>query len=175
MNTPSPARDPDAAALSALGQIARGLLSSSDPGGDLSYGVLKRGFREAMVRDPLDSIAVMVLGGSYLFYLAEKGRNPKCETFWDALVFISTCLSVGYDDVFARTDAGKALASFVMTFGPALATSALAPPASEKPEPTVTTNPEALEVQRDILAKLSAILEALKASGVAAPNASDPA
>lgn len=175
MNTPSPASDPDVAALSALGQIARGLLSASGPGGDLSYGVLKRGFREAMVRDPLDSLAVVVLGGSYLFYLAEKGRNPKCESFWDALVFITTSLSVGYDDVFARTDAGKAIASFVMTFGPALSGIALDPPASEKPEPAVTTNPEALLVQQAILAKLSAILEALKASGVAAKSASDPA
>src|SRR3954462_9169288 len=131
MNTPSTARDPDVAALSALGQITRGLLSSSGPGGDLSYGVLKRGFREAMLRDPLDSLAVVVLGGSYLFYLAEKGRNPKCESFWDALVFITTSLSVGYDDVFARTDAGKAIASFVMTFGPALSGAALDPPARD--------------------------------------------
>jgi voltage-gated potassium channel len=173
VNTPSQARDPDAAALSALGQIARGLLSSSGSGGDLSYGTLKRGFREAMVRDPLDSLTVVVLGGSYLFYLAEKGRNPKCNSFWDALVFITTCLSVGYDDVFARTDAGKALASFVMTFGPALAASALDPPANEKPEPAAATNPEAIEVQRAILAKLSAILEALKASDVA-PKAPEP-
>src|SRR3954465_7046529 len=113
MTTTPQRRDPDAAALSALGQIASGLLGSS--GGDLSYGTLKRGFREAVMRDPLDSLAVTVLGGSYLFYLAEKGKNPKVESFWDALVFIPTCLSVGYDDVFARTDAGKALASFVMT------------------------------------------------------------
>jgi voltage-gated potassium channel len=170
VNTPSPTRDPDVAALSALGQIARGLVSSSSPGGDLSYGVLKRGFREAMLRDPLDSLAVIVLGGSYLFYLAENGRNPKCTSFWDAMVFVTTCLSVGYDDVFARTDAGKAIASFLMTFGPALAAGALDPPASEKPEPTAAASSEAIEVQRAILAKLSAILEALKASDVAAPK-----
>ena len=169
MTTPSVAHDPDAAALSALGQIARGLLSAE--GGDLSYGALKRGFREALLRDPLDSLAVVVLGGSYLFYLAEKGRNPKCESFWDAMVFITTCLSVGYDDVFARTDAGKAIASFVMTFGPALSGAALDPPANERPEPEVTTSAEALEVQKATLAKLSEILEALKASGVAPPKA----
>lgn len=171
MTTSSPARDPDVAALSALGQIARGLLSSS--GGDLSYGTLKRGFREAMVRDPLDSLAVVVLGGSYLFYLAEKGRNPKCNSFWDAMVFVTTCLSVGYDDVFARTDSGKAIASFLMTFGPALATAALDPPAGEKATPVAAapgSDPEALEVQRAILAKLEAILLALKASDVASPS-----
>jgi len=83
--------DPDTAALSALGQIAQGLLSTQ-AGGDLSYGTLKRGFREVLRRDPLESIAAVVLGGSYLFYLAEKGRNPKIESFWDALTFITTCL-----------------------------------------------------------------------------------
>lgn len=155
--------DPDTAALSALGQIARGLLTSQ-AGGDLSYGTLKRGFREVLRRDPLDSIAAVVLGGSYLFYLAEKGRNPKVESFWDALAFITTSLSVGYDDVFARTDAGKALAAFVMTFGPALSAAALDPPADEAPAPTVTVSPESLEVQKAILERLTAIQAALDAS-----------
>jgi hypothetical protein len=155
--------DPDTAALSALGQIARGLLTS-EAGGDLSYGTLKRGFREVLRRDPLDSIAAVVLGGSYLFYLAEKGRNPKVESYWDALAFITTSLSVGYDDVFARTDAGKALAAFVMTFGPALSAAALDPPASEAPAPTVTVSPESLEVQKAILERLTAIQAALDAS-----------
>ncbi len=166
--------DPDTAALSALGQIARGLLTSQ-AGGDLSYGTLKRGFREALKRDPLDSIAAVVLGGSYLFYLAEKGRNPKVESFWDALNFITTCLSVGYDDVYAKTDAGKALASFVMTFGPALAATALDPPASEIAAPTVTVSPESLEVQKAILARLTAIQAALEASGVVSKDATPTA
>jgi voltage-gated potassium channel len=162
------ARDPDAAALSALGQIAAGMLGKA--GGDLSWATMKRGIREGLARDPLDTLAVTVLGGSYLFYLAEKGQNPKVESFWDALTFITTCLSVGYDDVFARTPAGKALASFVMTFGPAISGAALDPPASEKAEPTVTVSPESLEVQKQILERLEAILEALKQSGVAAPS-----
>ena len=110
MSTPSN-DDPDTAALSALGQIARGLLTSQI-GGDLSYGTLKRGFRQAMRRDPLDSLAAVVLGGSYLFYLAEKGQNPKVLSFWDALTFITTSLSVGYDDVFAKTDSGDAADTF---------------------------------------------------------------
>lgn len=170
---PTTRRDPDLAALSALGQVAQGLLSPQ--GGDLSYGTLKRGFREAMVKDPIDSLAVTVLGGAYLFYLAEKGRNPKCSSFWDALVFISTSLSVGYDDVFARTDAGKAIASFVMTFGPALAAAALDPPAGEAPAPTVTVSPESLEVQKAILGKLELIAHALQQSGVASKEGAPPA
>src|SRR3954471_1904960 len=139
-----PLTSPDQAAFSALGQLAQGLLAGG--GGDLSYGTMKQGFREALKRDPLDSLAVTVLGGSYLFYMAEKGRNPKVESFFDALVFITTSLSVGYDDVFARTDAGKAVASFVMTFGPALSSAALDPPADERPAPEAAPDPaEALK------------------------------
>jgi fermentation-respiration switch protein FrsA (DUF1100 family) len=153
--------DPEGAALSAIGQIARGLFAQK--GGDLAWGTLKRGFREGMTRDPLDSLAAIVLGGSYLFYLAEKGKNPKVHSFWDALTFITTCLSVGYDDVFAHTDAGKAITSFVMTFGPGISGAVFDPPAAEK----AAEDAAALDVQKAILARLEAILEALKASGVA--------
>lgn len=95
---------------------------------DVTYGALKDGFRELARRDPIDTLATVVLGGSYLFYLAEKGKNPRVKTIYDALVFITTCLSVGYAQVFAVTDAGKAIASFVMTFGPSLSARALDPP-----------------------------------------------
>jgi voltage-gated potassium channel len=151
----STAQSPDAAALSALGQIARGLLAQQ--GGELSWPIAKRGLREALLRDPLDSLAAVVLGGSYLFYLAEKGQNPKVESFWDALTFITTCLSVGYDDVFARTSSGKAIASFVMTFGPALSGAVLEPPAAEK----AAEEAEARATQKAILARLDAIHEVL--------------
>ena len=154
--TPDRPRDPDAAALSALAQMARGLLGQQ--GGDLGWGTMKAGFREALLRDPLDSVAATVLGGTYLFYLAEKGRNPKVTSFWDALVFITTCLSVGYDDVFARTDAGKAIASFVMTFGPAMTARVLDPPAAVEARSAA----EALAVQKAILARLDAIHAAMQ-------------
>jgi len=152
--------DPDSAAMSALGMLARGLVA--ERGGDLSYGTMKRGFRELLARDPIDSLLVTVVGGSYLFYLAEKDTNPKCQTIWDALVFITTSLSVGYDDVFARTASGKAIASFVMTFGPALSSKALDPPEAERPGPTATVSPESLEVQKAILERLDAILTTLR-------------
>ncbi|APR84633.1 Hypothetical protein A7982_09982 [Minicystis rosea] len=165
MPTASKRHDVDAAALSALGQIARGLLGQQ--GGDLGWSTVKRGAREAMLRDPLDSLAATVLGGSYLFYLAEKGKNPKVASFWDALVFITTSLSVGYDDVFARTDAGKAIASFVMTFGPTLSSRALDAPAAEQAAEAA----EALAVQKAILARLEGIQEALQKQGAAPPAA----
>lgn len=157
-------RDPDAAALGALAQIARGIMGRE--GGDLGWGTIKGGLREALTRDPLDSLAATVLGGTYLFYLAEKGKNPKVTSFWDALVFITTCLSVGYDDVFARTDAGKAIASFVMTFGPTLSARALDAPAVEQAKESA----EAIAVQKAILAKLDAIHAALEKSGDSAPK-----
>jgi hypothetical protein len=95
---------------------------------DLTYTGIKTALREAAARDPLDALASVVLGASTLFYLAEKGKNPKVKTYGDALLFITTCLSVGYADVFARTETGKAIASVVMTFGPALSSRALDPP-----------------------------------------------
>ena len=171
MRTSSPPLPgPDAAALSALGRIARGLLAQ--PGGELSWPAAKQGVRDALLRDPLDSLAAMVLGGSYLFYLAEKGQNPKVESFWDALTFVTTCLSVGYDDVFARTASGKAIASFVMTFGPAVSGAVLEPPAAEKAAEEAqkaAQAADALAVQKAILARLDSIHEAL-ARGAAAPE-----
>ena len=154
--------DVDALALGALAQIASGALGPG--GGDASWGALKNGIRAAADKDPMDTVVGTVLGGSYLFYVAEKGKNPKVETVWDALAFITTCLSVGYDDVFARTDAGKAIASFVMTFGPAISARILEPPAAEKAAEVAAAaarEAEAMEVQKQILARLDAILGAL--------------
>lgn len=119
-------RDPDDTALSALATLARGLMA--DRGAAPTYQSAKHALREALARDPLDSLVTIALGGSYLFYLAEKDTNPRCRSIWDALVFITTCLSVGYHDVLAHTKAGKAIAAFVMTVGPSLAAKALDPP-----------------------------------------------
>jgi len=117
---------------------------------------LKRGVRDAIARDPVDSILVTVLGGAFLFFHAEKEHNPKVTTYFDALVYVSTCLSVGYADIFPKTPTGKAIATVLMTFGPALAAAALDPPAGEKePEPA---DPRLLEVQRLLCDKLDAIL-----------------
>jgi hypothetical protein len=152
-------RDVDAVALAALAQIAVGSLGQG--GADASWTALKKGLRDTAAKDPMDAVMGVVLGGSYLFYVAEKGKNPKVESFWDALVFITTCLSVGYDDVFARTDAGKAVASFVMTFGPSLSARILEPPAAERAAEeaaAATRAAEALDVQRQILARLDALL-----------------
>ena len=162
-------RDPgDALRLPALDdQAALALLVSlagAGTGGALTYESLKQGLRDAVAADPFDATVVTVLGGSFLFYLAEKGSNPKVQTYWDALVFISTCLSVGYADIFARTPAGQAIASAVMTFGPAMSGAILDAPsgaaATEKKDPS----PELLQVQHAIVDKLDAILGELRAA-----------
>ncbi len=77
-------------------------------------------FIRKMSSNPLEALLLMLFGGSVLFYNAEKGRNPKINTFWDSFYFVSTCASVGYADVFAQTQAGKIISGVLNTFGPAL-------------------------------------------------------
>jgi len=141
-------------------------LAGASGEGALSYGALKEGVRSAVAQDPFDATVVTVLGGAFLFYLAEKGHNPKVTSYWDALVFISTCLSVGYADIFAKTPAGKAIAAAVMTVGPAMSGAMLEGPAPT-PAPVglvrAETESELLQVQKAIAEKLDAILSELRA------------
>ena len=111
-------------ALAAL--VALGAIAAPD---ELSFAKLKDHVRTLAARDPLDSALAAVAVGAYLFYEAEKGHNPKVNSYADALVFVSTCISVGYSDIFARTEAGKVIASALMTFGPPIASRSLDPPA----------------------------------------------
>jgi voltage-gated potassium channel len=124
----------------------------------LSYAGLKREVQAAVAKDPFDATVVTVFGGAFLFYMAEKGKNPKVESYWDALVFISTCLSVGYHDVFARTPGGKAIATAVMTIGPALSGAIFDAPAAEK----ARAEQEAIRVQQAIVGTLGEILAELR-------------
>ncbi len=128
-----------------------------------AYASLKKSLREAVAEDPFDANVITVAGGAFLFYLAEKGKNPKVETYWDALVFMSTCMSVGYADVFARTPAGKAIASAVMTLGPAMSGAILDEP-KQPGSAAAVSRAESIAVQRVIVDKLEAILTELRAS-----------
>jgi hypothetical protein len=136
----------------------RNELMQSESSGLAQYETLKNSLREGVARDPLDALVVTVLGGSFLFFMAEKDENPKVRTYWDALVYISTCLSVGYADIFARTNAGQAIATAIMTVGPAMAAKALDAPASQ----TSAQDAQSLAVQKAIVDKLDAILVELK-------------
>jgi len=68
------------------------------------------------------SIALLatVVGGGVAFYLAEHEGNPNCPTVWDGILYMATCLSVGYDNNFPTTATGHSIAAMVQTFGPAL-------------------------------------------------------
>jgi len=143
----------------AFGLLAA-LAVSSAAGGP--YGSLKESLKAAVTRDPFDATVVTVLGGAFLFYLAEKGKNPKVETYWDALVFISTCLSVGYADIFARTPTGKAIASAVMTLGPAMSGAILDSLSPSEAGEKARVPEELFKVQTAIVDKLDAILEEMR-------------
>ena len=83
--------------------------------------------------NPLDAAVAFLAAASYAFYVAEKDINPKVKTYIDAFYYISTCASVGYADIFAATQVGRAVAAFVMIVGPALAARSL-----DRPRPLDT-------------------------------------
>lgn len=120
---------------------------------------LKTFVRDKLTADPIGSMLTTVLMGGVLFFEAEKEHNPKVNSLSDALVFVSTSMSVGYSDIFPKTEQGKLIATALQTFGPALSAQALDPPhiASNKHDDDV------LDVQRQLLGKLDAILTELKA------------
>lgn len=70
--------------------------------------------------NPLETLLVGVMGSAWVFYLAEKGENEGVNTYDDALYYISTCLSVGYANIFPQTQIGKFVAALVMIVGPSL-------------------------------------------------------
>ena len=107
------------------------LAAASEPDfGKEALARLKSGIREKYRDDPMGSTVTTVIVASWLFYRAERGHNPKVQSYYDALVYVSTNLSVGYSDIFARTPAGKAIGTALMTFGPAMSASVLEEPAA---------------------------------------------
>jgi hypothetical protein len=133
--------------------IALGLLATEGS----EYAQLKHELRRWAKDDPIDALLTTVLGGGLAFYLAERDGNPNCTTPWDGILYIATCLSVGYDNLFPTTPTGHMLASLVQTFGPALSGMAFDPPAEE----TRAEAAAADEVNRAILARLDDIVRLL--------------
>jgi hypothetical protein len=101
--------------------------------------------------NPCRNTAGLVALSSLLFYMAERDHNPKVNDVFDAGIYCSTCLSVGYGDIFAKTPLGKLLGTALMTIGPSLSGAALDGPAAGRRD----------EVQADMLATLKQILERL--------------
>ncbi|HEX4420512.1 MAG TPA: potassium channel family protein [Kofleriaceae bacterium] len=145
--------------LVSLLPIALGLLASE--GGE--YASLKHDLRRWAKDDPIDALVAAVLGGGLAFYLAERDYNPSCVTPWDGILYMATCLSVGYDNLFPVTPTGHALATLVQTFGPALSGMAFDAPGAETRAQAEASAREARE-QADAQARTNqAILERLDA------------
>lgn len=118
--------------------------------------------RAAVEDDPMGTLTSTVAAATLAFYVAERGKNPKVRRLSDALVFVSTSLSVGYSDIFARTTGGKAIASLLMTLGPALSARAL-----EEPGKGAREEGEARALRgelRALVSRLDALTKALGAS-----------
>ena len=148
-------------ALTLLGLIAPDALTSA-----------KDWVRETGRKDPLDALAWLTLVGAQIFFKAEHGHNPKVRSLNDALVYVSTNLSVGYCDIFAVTDTGKQLGSFLMVVGPGLAARAFEPTQLE----TAYQEAEEAKFRQDMLGKLDRLCGLLErqveSSGVEATGPS---
>jgi len=129
---------------------------------DLNYGLAAFGLKvpdsvpvdrwaAALDQSPCRNAATLVGASSLLFYALERGHNPKVNDVFDAMVYTSTCLSVGYGDIFARTPLGKVLGSALMTIGPAMAAKTLDGPAAERRD---AVQAQVLDTLKQILAKL---------------------
>lgn len=129
---------------------------------DLNYGLGAFGLKlpdgvpidrwaAKLTENPCGKAAALVGVGSVLFYAAEKGRNPKVNDIFDAMVYTSTCLSVGYGDIFARTPVGKLLGTALMTLGPAVAAQTLDGAANQRRD---AVSAETLETLRQILGRM---------------------
>ena len=150
--------------------LAVAATAASTAGVPLTPGGIKQLIRTAVAKDPVDALAVTVLGSAWLFYQAERGHNEKVNTYWDALVFVSTSLSVGYADIFARTPTGQALATALNMFGPAMTAGLLEPTNAADEAASAEAKAErekALLVQEKILEKLDAILGEMQKSKLA--------
>ena len=84
--------------------------------------------------NPMDASLEILGVAAWAFYQAEKDINPKIKTYTDAIYYISTCGSVGYADVFAVTQSGRAIAALVMIIGPSLTSKSLNHPNPHQPK-----------------------------------------
>ncbi len=143
--------------------IALGLYALKD---SADFAEMKSSVRAWAKKDPIDALYTTVFGGGLAFYLAERDTNPNCLTVWDGILYMSTALSVGYDNLVPTTQIGHALATFAQTFGPALSGMALDEPAAEKAAKEAedaAKEAEEAAVNRAILARLDDIVRLLSA------------
>ncbi|MBA3532871.1 MAG: two pore domain potassium channel family protein [Ardenticatenales bacterium] len=131
-------------------ELLQGLLSKREP--------LEMRIVDLMTTNPMEATTGFLVGSSLAFYLAERGVNPRVNTFIDALYYISTCLAVGYADIFPVTQRGKAVATLAMLVGPALTAEFLDAPHRAAGASEVG--------QGHVIERLDAILEELRGQAV---------
>ena len=112
------------------------------------------GFAASLAEKPAQNTAALVAVCSALFLAAERGHNPKVRDIYDAMVYCSTCLSVGYADIFAKTPVGKLIGTFLMTIGPSISGKAT----------DGRVDPSQANVQEQILTTLRQIADKLPAA-----------
>lgn len=78
-------------------------------------------FLDWVEANPLEAAYGFLGSAALAFYYAEKEVNPTVNTYIDAFHYIATCASVGYADIFAMTQTGRAIAALVMVIGPSIA------------------------------------------------------
>ncbi len=110
----------------------------------------------ALTANPLEAMTLLVTSSAALLYAAEVGRNDKIRTYWDALHYVATSLSVGYATIFPETSFGKALGALLMVIGPALSSRVLNPP-ERAPAPAAAGDARIAEKLDAILAELKRI------------------
>ncbi len=129
---------------------------------DLNYGLAAFGIQlparlnleekaGALAENPFRNTVAMVSAAAVVFYTAERAHNPKVRDIYDALVYCSTNISVGYSDIIARTPIGKLIGSTLMTIGPAMAARTLDGPKSRQ---LSATQEQILATLREIAAKM---------------------
>ena len=137
--------------------ILAALAAATEPDfGKDALSRLKSGIRGKYGDDPMGTTVTAVVVASWLFYRAERGHNPKVQSYYDALVYVSTNLSVGYSDIFAKTETGKAIGTALMTFGPAMTAGLLETPTDEKASDKSETDSKAIVERLD---RILAVLE----------------
>jgi voltage-gated potassium channel len=104
---------------------------------------------------PIDELGALVSWSAALFFWAEEGVNDGVQTYWDAVNYVATSLSVGYSNIFPVTPLGKTVGSVVQMIGPALSARALDPAQSLSPAAPAADNAE-------VVARLDAILDELR-------------
>jgi len=72
-----------------------------------------------------EELTDFVCSAAALFLWSEEGYNPAVRTYWDALHYVSTSLSVGYANIFPGTQTGRLIGAVVQMLGPAISAKAL--------------------------------------------------